>query len=121
MEKSSVIYFMYEEETCAKIEVVHRGITKNPLVVLENYCSEWYKLPFGLNESPSYSDYKSFLESRCFPKSRANARQLLQDAGISFYNLEAIVKKTHGVMSDDLFWIRFESEQPELWQSLNVR
>ena len=118
-----IIYYMYSYDTCAKIEVCYPGdIINGPSILVENYSDEWYKLPFGKKDTkPTYRDFLRMLEKRCFPKERYNCRQLLQDAGLDYYNPLDIVKKTHGVMADDLFWIRFEGEGPELWDTINPR
>lgn len=38
------------------------------------------------------------------------SRELLRLGGFSFYDPYQIVQKTHGVMVDDCFWIRFDGE-----------
>lgn len=121
MEKT-IIYFMYAYNTCAKIELEYSTkALKEPKVTVENYTDCVLKRPFGVRNNVTYSDFKKMLEDRCFPKSRFNCKQLLRDAGLDHYDALAIVKKTHGVMSDDLFWIRFSDEEPELWNEINPR
>lgn len=38
------------------------------------------------------------------------SRELLRLGGLSFYDPYQIVQKTHGVMVDDCYWIRFDGE-----------
>lgn len=72
-------------------------------------------------DNVTYNDFEKMLEDRCFSKSRFNCKQLLQDANIDYYNPLNIIRKTHRVMSDDLFWIRFRGEEPKLWNEINPR
>lgn len=117
-----VMYYMYGYETCAKIEVQYTGkINQEPIVTVENYTDFIVKRPFGYNNEINYKIYKQFLEKRCFPRTRYNCKQLLNDISIGCYDSYTIIKHTHGVMSDDLFWIRFEGEEPFLWDSIMVR
>ncbi len=118
-----VIYYMYEKETCAKIviEYAKGELTRGPVVSFENYTNNIIKRPFGVREHATYEDLRALLETRCFPRSRVNAKQLLRDADIDFYDAFQIVAKTHGVMSDDLFWVRFQDEEPELWDSIKCK
>lgn len=114
MDNSIILYYMYENEVCAKI------IVTPPNVCVENYTDDLVKKPFGLFENPTYEQFKQFLEYRCFPKSRFNCKQLLRDAGLDFYDPYQIVKITHGAMTDDVFWIKFGDENIE-WKDVNPR
>ena len=117
-----IIYFMYAYDTCAKIELNYfTKILKDPEVKVDNYTNCIIRRPFGVLDNVTYNDFKKMLVDRCFPKSRFNCKQLLQDADIDHYSPLDIIKKTHGVMSDDLFWIRFSDEEPALWDEINPR
>lgn len=117
-----IMYYMCESRTLAKITIDYgSSLSEAPSVAVENFVTEPYLRPFGVRECVSYQDFLCLLEGRCFPKSRANAKQLLRDAGIDFYDPMQIVKKTHGVMSDDFFWIRFDNEDSDLWETINPR
>ena len=112
---------MYKNMPCAKITVTGSDdIRYTPTVQVENYVQEWFLRPFGVLEQPTYAHFKEFLERRCFPKTRYNCKQLLQDASLGYYDPWAIVKKNHGVMSDDLFWIKFDGEELT-WEDVKVR
>lgn len=52
-----------------------------------------------------------FFETRCFPRTRANAKQLLNDLGLDAYNPYDIVKVTRGRLWDDYYWIRFKGDE----------
>ena len=58
---------------------------------------------FGCGE-----DYREFLESRCFPRTRDKMKLVLKDLGIPFYDPYLIIQKTEGRMAEDDFWIRIE-------------
>lgn len=48
-----------------------------------------YKLmfrAFGCIENPSYTEYKEFLESRCFPRTRDKMKLVLKDLDLPFYD-----------------------------------
>lgn len=51
-----------------------------------------------------------FFESRCFPRYRANASELLESLDLEHYSPSQIVRKTHGIEFDDYNWIRFDGE-----------
>lgn len=93
---------MYTYDTCAKIELNYfTGILKEPEVAVENYTDCVIRRPFGVLDNVTYNDLKKMLRGRCSPESRINCKQLLQDADIDYYSPLAIIKKTHGIMSDD--------------------
>lgn len=114
MEEPLIMYSMYGEETIAKVIVYDKTVT------VENYSDDWVIRPFGIFENPSYEQFKNWLEKRCFPKTRHNCKELLKSGGISYYNPLEIIKKTHGAMVDDLFWIKFEGEDLN-WNDINPR
>lgn len=114
MDRSITMYYMYKDTVSAKI------VVNPPEVWVENYTEDLVKRPFGVFEKPTFQQFKDFLESRCFPKTRFNCRQLLQDADLDCYNPFQIVQLTHGAMSDDVFWIRFEGENLT-WSQVNPR
>ena len=63
---------------------------------------------FGVNEDPDYNDYKEFLESRCFPRTRDKMKLVLEDMGLPFYDTFMIIEKTQGRMAEDNFWLKIE-------------
>lgn len=79
-------------------------------VKITNYIDDILILPFGIVESPTFKQFREFLESRCFPRTRYNAKQLLTHLGLQCYEPFDIIRKTHGVQNEDTCWIRFEGE-----------
>lgn len=55
-------------------------------------------------------ELEKWIKWRVFPETRFNAKELLNLLGLSSYNRWGIIRKTHGVMADDEFWIRFKGE-----------
>ena len=58
----------------------------------------------------SYLEY--FLESRCFPKSRAMLKSILRELGLDSYDPLAIIEKTQGRMAEDKQWIHLIYYRP---------
>lgn len=110
MEKTVVNSFdyMYNDNIMTHIDLVkkERGIG----IVFENFTDKPIFKAFGNRTSVSLKDLDDFFEERCFPETRANTKEILNDIGLSFYDAYSICKITHGVMKDDWFWIRFKGE-----------
>lgn len=74
------------------------------------YSNNIVKLPFGACMDPDYSWVISFLESRSPDKDNYAIKELLHNWGLAIYDPLAIVRKTHGLMMNDYFWVRFDNE-----------
>ena len=74
----------------------------------EDYTDNKIKTPFGNNKNPDFSDFESFLEERCIPKSRAGIREYLDVWNIESYEPLEIIKKTKGVMAEDQIHLELE-------------
>lgn len=77
-------------------------------VCLKNLVTDYLKLPFGNNQSPSWEDYLHFLEDRCIPRSRAGLREYLEAIGVDSYAPLEIIQKTQGRMAEDDLWLTVE-------------
>lgn len=75
---------------------------------VENKTDDVLKLPFGNKQTPTWQDYRSFLEDRCVPKARAGLREYLETIGIDHYDPLEIIKKTQGKMAEDDLWFAVE-------------
>lgn len=98
------LWYMFKDEVCTIIDVDE----KNRKVEIFNYTNDLIFRAFGNNEYPDYDEYQSFIESRCFPKSRDNLKVYLRELDIPFYEPLMIIEKTLGKMADDDFWIKIE-------------
>ena len=75
--------------------------------------------PF-ISDSVSLHKVYEFLESRCFPRDRIDCKTILASMGLDSYDVEKIVRITHGAMLQDFTWIRFKNETLK-WSDVDVR
>lgn len=59
---------------------------------------------------PTAMDLLAFFEDRCFPRTRFNCDQLLEDLGLPVYSPYHICLKTRGRQWDDFYWIKFKGD-----------
>lgn len=84
-------------------------VTLPPQVRVEQYEEDFILRPF-LPGEVTMEQVVDFFEERCFPRTRANAQELLECLGLKYYDPIAIVHKTHGCLQEDQMWLRFEGE-----------
>ncbi|MBE6901170.1 MAG: hypothetical protein E7478_01715 [Ruminococcaceae bacterium] len=53
---------------------------------------------------PSFRDFEQYLESRCFPRYRANRKEIFKAIGIDYYDPWSLVHRTRGIMMDRHFY-----------------
>lgn len=98
------LWYMEGDHVCTIIDVDEW----QRKVKIQNYTRNYIKRAFGREEHPTYEDYESFLESRCFPRDRDKMKLMLRDLDLPFYEPFMIIEKTEGRMAEDDFWIRIE-------------
>lgn len=100
---------MLFDELIATVNLKPKGSDK-PYVVnyIEGFNKQFSPNPEGYI---TREEIERWLKWRTFPKTRANANEILSALGINSYNRWAIVRKTHGVMADDEIWLRFKGEE----------
>lgn len=98
------LYYMYFNNVCSIIDVDER-LKK---VAVYNFVNDITFRAFGANTSPTFHDYDTFLDSRCFPQNRNQIKLVLNDLNLPFYDPLLIIEKTEGRMEDDDFWIKIE-------------
>ncbi|MBR1743152.1 MAG: hypothetical protein IJ733_15045 [Lachnospiraceae bacterium] len=76
-------------------------------IKIQNHTDNMLHRAFGVNSSPSFTDYENFLEERCFPRTRDHLKELLRDLELDYYDPLAIVRKTHGKLAGDFYQIHF--------------
>lgn len=93
--------YMYNDVLCTVIDVdfLHQKI------YIDNRVNVPVFRAFGVIEHPTWEDFEYFLESRCFPRSRAGLKRLLKELGIAYYDPLLIIEKTQGRMAEDHHWI----------------
>ena len=67
---------------------------------IQNQTSDLIHRAFGVVENPTWEDFNIFLEDRCFPETRGNKKELLDELGLMEYDPLQIVEKTQGRMAD---------------------
>ena len=93
--------YMHQDEVCTVIDVdfLHKK------VYVFNKTKDVLHRAFGVVEEPTWEQFEEFLESRCFPRSRAHLKFILQDLELDSYEPLAIIEKTKGRMAEDHQWI----------------
>lgn len=105
--------YLFAEDLCTTISLVRYGTGLDDIKVLfKNYTDEIFIRAFGVHEKVSVKDLDDFLEDRCFPRERANCKELLDGLGVGNFGYDplSIIRVTHGIMFTDKFWIRFDGE-----------
>lgn len=115
MEEVIVFDYMWENEISA-----HVVVTKDK-IICKNYTDCLIKKPFLNIDKPTLEDYDYLLESRVFPRERANCKELLKGLEIEYYSPYLICEKTRGVLTDDHCWIRFEGDEATKWEDIDPR
>ena len=98
------LWYMYRQMVCTIIDVDE----PNNKVKIYNYTDRYQYRAFGKVEKPTFAQYETFLEERCFPRSRDKMKLILKEMGLPFYDPFLIIEKTEGRMEEDDFWIRIE-------------
>lgn len=107
--------YLYGEKLCTTVKV-----DKQLNVTFQNYTDEkdWVDNAFGRAKEADFEMYENLLKYRCFPKERGNCQELLEAMGLKEYSPLDIVRQTHGVMVDDMYWIRFADERHLQWRDV---
>ncbi len=100
--------YMCEDELCSVILVDFQ----NQKIEVINKTEEVIHQAFGVKAKPDWDDFEYFLESRCFPKSRAMLKSVLRELGLDSYDPLAIIEKTQGRMAEDKQWIHLIYYRP---------
>lgn len=82
---------------------------------------ETQKIPIitSLNKDLSLSDICFLFNCRVFPENSPYAPLFLQQLGLSGYNQYEIVRKSHGIVPGDFYWIRFADEELTYAEAVN--
>ena len=107
--------YMKQDKNMADICVDY----KESKVEVTNYTDDIIGKPFGVNQSPNLEDFNEFLKERCFPEERYDKKLILRVLGLDYFEPLHIVRKTHGRMVEDCYWIKFEGE--ELQYELDIK
>lgn len=94
--------YMHRDTLCSVIDVDF----KHKKVYVDNHTDKVLLRAFGVVEQPTWEDFLEFLESRCFPRTRAGMKDILRDLDLDSYDPLRIIEKTGGRMAEDQQWIQ---------------
>ncbi len=100
----------YTFEVYWKDEITARVYVKGHDVTVSRFTDHPLKQIFAEKKMTRYQ-LNQILELRCWERGRADINELLENIGLSEYNPQEIVRKTHGVSFNDYIWIRFPGEK----------
>ena len=84
-------------------------------IAIQNRTDDPLHRAFGVNEAPTWSDFELFLESRCFPKSRRYAKQIVESLGlVGGYDPLEIAEATGGRTAEDEMYLTFRTFPKEV-------
>jgi len=96
------ITYMFRRQPCTVIDVDFL----DQKVVIQNKTDDILHRAFGVLEHPTWNDFENFLRDRCFPQTRGNCKELLQEMELTDYDPLKIVEKTKGRLAGDEMWLR---------------
>lgn len=95
--------YMYKQHPCTIIDVDFL----NQRVKVQNKTKDMLHRAFGVVEDPTWDDFEGFLKDRCFPATRGNVKNILEDLRLTDYDPLQIVEKTRGRTAEDDMWLKF--------------
>ena len=98
---------MFKQKVCTEIYVDY----KNKKIKIINRTNDIMKRAFGINEKPTWEDFENFISERCFPKSRALRKTVLDKIGIDGYDPMQIIELTKGRTAEDNQYINFTKKR----------
>ncbi len=78
-------------------------------VELENYTDELLMTALG-KRPPNIENLYWLFESRCISRERPDLKEFLEYYGLSQFDAYELCRKTHGRLTGDYFWLRFDNE-----------
>ena len=111
----------YSFKVYVKEKLISEVFVEDMKVNFKNYSDFYLFLPFGKNINATYEDLMEFYEERCFPRERANCKEIIHNLGLDYYDPELICRKTHGLQFDDFIWLQFSDEPQVCWNDIKLR
>ena len=96
------LMYMFKQYPCTVIDIDYL----NKKICISNRTDDIIHRAFGVNENPTWKDYENFLESRVYPKTRADIKNVLEELGVDGYDPLKIIYKTEGRTWEDHQWIK---------------
>lgn len=94
--------YMHRDTLCSIIDIDF----KHKKIYVTNKTDKILLRAFGVVTEPTWEDFMEFLESRCFPRTRAGMKDILRDLDLDSYDPLQIIEKTQGRMAEDHQWIQ---------------
>lgn len=95
--------YMYQQHPCTVIDVDFL----NQKIMVQNKTNDVLHRAFGVLEDPAWDDFEWFLKERCFPATRGNMKDILQELQLTDYDPLQIVERTKGRTAEDDMWLKF--------------
>lgn len=95
--------YMYKQHPCTVIDVDFL----RERIFIQNKTADMLHRAFGMREEPTWGDFEIFLQERCFPATRGNAKEILAELRLTAYEPLQIVEKTRGRTAEDDMWLKF--------------
>lgn len=106
--------YWYGSLLCTRVFVDYRKQT----VEVENFTDDIILQAFGRRKIAT-STIDEFFRERVFPETGVNCKEILRQMGFKNYNAESIARKTHGILYNDLWWLRFDDEDLK-WEDIKI-
>lgn len=106
LRRSRKLFNNYTFEVYWKDEITARVYVKGQNIIVSRYTDHPLKQIFAEKKMTRYQ-LNQVLELRCWDRGRADIQELLGNIGLTEYNPQEIVRRTHGVSYNDYIWIRF--------------
>lgn len=95
--------YMYQKHPCTVIDVDFL----NQKILVQNRTKDMLHRAFGVIENPTWNDFEQFLKDRCFPATRGNLKDLLNQLQLTSYDPLQIAEKTKGRTAEDGMSLKF--------------
>lgn len=106
--------YWYGPVLCTSVFVDYRKQS----VEVKNFTDDIVLQAFGRRKITT-STIDEFFRERVFPETRVNCKEILRQMGFKNYDAESIARKTHGILYNDLWWLRFDDEDLK-WEDIKI-
>lgn len=84
--------------------------TETHSINFTNFTKDPAERAFGIKKENDTISLDDFFRDRCFPETRFDCKRILKALELDFFDAELIVRKTHGVLFEDTFCVKFDGE-----------
>ena len=105
MDRVLNIKYYEKDKLCTEMNV---NYTRGTVDVV-NFTSDIVSQALGKREA-TIENVSYFLEERVFEEGRKDKEELLESIGLTNFDPRAICNVTHGMLSNDMFWLSFNDD-----------